>query len=125
MTVTVLALAQQGVRAGEIPSGLVDPTRPQIGDVPVAAKPVEATGPVLQSTMVSPTLRRAMISGRFYSIGDKLDGARIADIRPYEVILKEAGQERRLRLLPTLTKERLNTDMKTLPGKANGNPAAR
>lgn len=126
MTVTVLALAQQDARGSGIPSGLPDPTRPQVGAAPVAVdKPAEPTGPVLQSTMVSPTLRRAMISGRMYGVGDKLGAASITDIRPYEVVLREAGRERRLRLLPGLAKERSNADMKISPVKTDGDPAAR
>lgn len=104
MTVTVLTLAQHGVRAGEIPAGLSDPTQPQTGEVFIAAKPVEPTGPVLQSTMISPTLRRAVISGRSYKVGDRFDGAVIADIQPYEVTLRREGRETRLRLLPRLAK---------------------
>ena len=53
-----------------------------------------ATGPELQSTMISPTFRRAIISGRTYKQGDQIDGAVVADIQPYEVTLKQGGRER-------------------------------
>ncbi|MEK7815911.1 MAG: hypothetical protein AAB294_03725 [Pseudomonadota bacterium] len=85
---------------------LLDPTRPhQAGpEAPVTAQEA-VTGPELQSTMISTVFRRAIISGRTYKVGDKIDGAVIADIQPYEVTLKQRGRETRLRLLPRLTKE--------------------
>jgi hypothetical protein len=67
-----------------------------------AAKP---TGPMLQSTFISASQRRAVISGRSYTVGDKLGGGTITDIQPYEVVLKKADRETRLRLLPKLAKE--------------------
>lgn len=104
---TVAALSLVSVaHAVEDPGKLPDPTRPhQVG----VASPVTAreavTGPELQSTMISTVFRRAIISGRTYKVGDKIDGAVIADIQPYEVTLKQGGRESRLRLLPRLTKE--------------------
>lgn len=85
---------------------LPDPTRPFVG-AEASAVPQEATvstGPQLQSTMISPTFRRAVISGRSYKVGDRFDGAVIADIQPYEVTLRRDGRETRLRLLPRLAK---------------------
>lgn len=85
---------------------LSDPTRPAVGaeSPAVPGKAAAPTGPQLQSTMISPTFRRAVISGRSYNVGDKFDGAVIADIQPYEVTLRREGRETRLRLLPRLTK---------------------
>lgn len=92
--------------AAEDVGRLPDPTRPFVG-VETSAVPQEATvptGPQLQSTMISPTFRRAVISGRSYKVGDRFDGAVIADIQPYEVTLRRDGRETRLRLLPRLAK---------------------
>ena len=92
-------------QAAEDVRQLPDPTRPyQPGTAPVGAQET-ATGPELQSTMISLTFRRAVISGRTYKQGDKIDGAVIMSIQPYEVTLKQDGRETRLRLLPRLTKE--------------------
>ncbi len=92
--------------AVEDPGKLPDPTRPHQTGVaaPVTAREA-VTGPELQSTMISTVFRRAIISGRTYKVGDRIDGAVIADIQPYEVTLKQGGRETRLRLLPRLTKE--------------------
>lgn len=94
---------------------LSDPTRPHLpGAAPVDAREI-AVGPELQSTMISLTFRRAIINGRTYKQGDKIDGAVITSIQPYEVTLKQGGRETRLRLLPKLTKEPNVSDRK--PGK--------
>lgn len=89
--------------AVDIAAGLVDPTRPSYGGVSAADERPAGSG--LQSTYVSASRRRAVIGGRTYSVGDKFGGAVIADIQPYEVILKQAGRETRLRLLPKMAKE--------------------
>lgn len=94
---------------------LSDPTRPhQPGAAPADAREI-VTGPELQSTMISLSFRRAIINGRTYKQGDKIDGAVITNIQPYEVTLKQGGRETRLRLLPKLTKEPNVSDRK--PGK--------
>ncbi len=96
---------------------LVDPTRPQTGVV--AYEPGHGgSGPVLQSTYVSPGMKRAVINGKPYTVGDKVRGAVITDIRPYEVVMKQAGRERRLRLLPMLpkTQQSVKTNIKRSGG---------
>ena len=93
-------------RASESLAGLSDPTRPWAGrgaDVSPAAG--RAGGPVLQSTLVAPGAKRAVIDGRGYAVGDKFGAAVITDIRPYEVVLTQSGRAWRLRLLPELTKD--------------------
>jgi hypothetical protein len=87
-------------------AGLVDPTRP-MGAV-TSSSPrgyTRPTGPVLQSTMVSAKRRIAVISGRRYTVGDKVGSAEIVEIRSYEVVLKRGGRISYLRLMPALTKD--------------------
>jgi hypothetical protein len=82
---------------------LSDPTRPNRGSAsPVSVTPV-FRGPVLQATRVSAQNKLAIISGRAVTVGDAVDGAVVADIRPYEVVLRRGGRETTLRLLPKLT----------------------
>lgn len=103
---TVLAIGMGVVavtQASDALSGLPDPTRPSYVSVAAGAK-AERTGPVLQSTFISVSQRRAVISGRSYKVGDKFGGGVITDIQPYEVVWKQAGRETRLRLLPRLAK---------------------
>lgn len=96
---------------------LVDPTRPQIG-VAVYESGYGGNGPVLQSTYVSPGIKRAVINGKSYTVGDKVRGAVITDIRSYEVVMKQAGREKRLRLLPMLpkTQKSVKTNIKRSGG---------
>jgi hypothetical protein len=80
-------------------AGLVDPTRPSSAYADV--EPAYA-GPVLQSTMIAPGTKRAIISGKTYRVGDPLGAAVVVDIRPYEVVLNQNGLESRLRLVPAV-----------------------
>lgn len=106
---TGIAGAADGLR------GLPDPTRPYTAAEVAAPSTTYRSGPVLQSTRVSPTARQAMISGRTYKVGDRIDGAVVADIQPYEVTLRSGTRLTQLRLLPKLVKE-----PKALPGKQSG-----
>jgi MSHA biogenesis protein MshK len=101
----MMAGVVSGSQAENTVSGLVDPTRPSYISPSADTKMTQYSGPVLQSTFVSESRRRAVISGKTYKVGDKFGGAMIADIHPYEVVLKQAGRERRLRLLPKLAKQ--------------------
>jgi hypothetical protein len=105
-----------GSQAEDTVSGLVDPTRPSYVGASAATKTQHA-GPVLQSTFVSASRQRAVISGTTYKVGDKFGGAMITDIQPYEVVLKQAGRETRLRLLPKLAKE---TYVVKIPANSQG-----
>lgn len=95
-----------GSQANDSLAGLADPTQPAYSSGTsgglVAQKPA---GPILQSTFISTSQRRAVISGKNYAVGDKFGGAVITEIQPYEVVIKRAGKESHLRLLPKLAKE--------------------
>lgn len=94
-----------GSQANDSLAGLVDPTQPPYSGTSGRNAAPKSTGPMLQSTFISTSQRRAVISGKTYKVGDKFGGAVIADIQPYEVVLIQAGRETRLRLLPKLAKE--------------------
>ncbi|MEW6330525.1 MAG: hypothetical protein AB1560_03595 [Pseudomonadota bacterium] len=85
-------------------AGLADPTQPAYGTTGKAGS-AGTTGSALQSTFVSASQRRAVINGRTYKVGDKYGGGVIADIQPYEVVVKQANRESRLRLMPKLAKQ--------------------
>lgn len=87
-------------------AGLADPTQPVYSRATaLGAVSVKAASPVLQSTFISASQRRAVIGGRTYAVGEKYGGGTITDIQPYEVVLKKGERETRLRLLPKLAKE--------------------
>ncbi len=96
LLVCAAAIAEDGL------AGLVDPTRPVNASVEIVE--YLPAGPVLQSTMTAPGMKRAVISGQIYSVGERVGNRVITDIRPYEVILDQAGAETRLRLVPPLAK---------------------
>lgn len=98
-----LALAWGPAATG---GSLSDPTRPpDFTPRSAGAGPSAPAGPVLQSTLVAPNRKTAIISGKQVQIGDTFQGAVITDITAYEVRMSRGGRETRLRLLPKLTKE--------------------
>lgn len=103
---TVYVLALVGVPA--MAESLPDPTRPMdvVTSSRVGAAPIESYGPVLQSTLVSPHRRSAVISGQPVKIGDTFAGSVVVDISSYEVRMSRAGRETSLRLSPKLAKEK-------------------
>lgn len=89
--------------AGATP--LPDPTRPADAPVARARSAAAPAGPVLQSTLVSPTRRTAVIDGRVVGVGDEVHGGTVIEIQPYEVRIHKNGRDASLRLLPRLAKE--------------------
>jgi len=94
-----------GRQANDSLAGLVDPTQPAYSGTSGGTAASKPAGPLLQSTFISTSQRRAVISGKSYKVGDKFGGGVITEIQPYEVVMKRAGKESHLRLLPKLAKE--------------------
>lgn len=104
----LLALAWAGAGSA---SSLSDPTRPPDFAARTArAAPAGPARPVLQSTLVAPDRKTAVISGKQVQIGDSFQGAVITDITAYEVRMRKGGRETRLRLAPTLIKATGNAE---------------
>ncbi len=98
----VLAMVTVSTMAESLP----DPTRPDVGGAQATVSAVRYE-PVLQSTLVSPQRRSAVISGQRVKIGDIFEGATVMDITPHEVRLSRGGHETTLlRLQPKLVKEK-------------------
>jgi len=90
--------------AADVFDGLPDPTRPsgwQDGGGSIAAQ-----GLVLQSTSVSASRRIAVINGQRLAVGDRVQGATVVDVQPFQVRLQRAGADITLRLTPPLAKEK-------------------
>ena len=75
---------------------LVDPTQPMGASAP-------RRGLVLESTMISPERRLAMINGRVLGVGGRINGAVVTNIKPYAVTLRKGGRKIHLRLVPKIT----------------------
>jgi MSHA biogenesis protein MshK len=83
---------------------LADPTRPpsvveSTGEVAVAP-----TGPRLQSVLISPTRRVAVIDGKAVALGAKLGEATVETITESAVVLRYAGRRETLQLNPAVNK---------------------
>jgi hypothetical protein len=93
---TLFSVSVQAMEVNELP----DPTNPY-GPVAGAAP---ARG--VQSILITPRRKQAIIHGRTFNVGDRVDNAVIVDILPYEVILNDGGHEKRMRLVPSLDKRK-------------------
>ena len=86
---------------------LRDPTRPPPGAFAVSkagGKPVARKTMTLQTVLISPQRRTVVISGRVMSIGDRMDGYRLVEIREAEVVMRGSKGTRTLRLYPAVSK---------------------
>ena len=103
LAASALALAC-GAAWGE---GLSDPTRPppeihrgrgqvRSGEVP--------RGLVLQSVLIHPDMRSAIINGEHVMLGQKIGGQRLVKVAETEVVLLNGAERRTLRLFPGVDK---------------------
>ena len=104
-----------------------DPTRPPVGyaaespELPAA----EPGGPRLQSVLISPSHRAAIISGVMVKEGDKFGDAVLVKVAESEVVLRSAGASQVLKLYPGVEKREIVPGDKgdTRRSKAGGAPA--
>ena len=87
------------------PAYLPDPTRPPALLGPQANEAAAtAAAPELQSVLISPRRRVAVISGRAVQVGDKVGEARVARITDSEVVLRSGQDTQVLKLFPQIEK---------------------
>lgn len=102
--VVLLALCIPTLLLADLTNDLADPTRPNVKrerivvNKKVIAKPKEAL--FLQSTLVAPNRRLAVINGKTFYVGGRVADAEIIDIAPHQVTLLRSGVREVLRLLP-------------------------
>lgn len=107
-TLALLLSLPAAVAQADALGDLPDPTRPY--RAAVAAARTDGGG-LLQSTLVSPSRRWAVIDGAARRIGDRVGDRVIVAIGPYEVVLRDArGGMHRLRLGPRI-KDRAPQDL--------------
>lgn len=83
---------------------LIDPTRPPASPEKNSAAERESAAPVLQSILISPTRRIAIISGSTLKAGDKFGNAQLLSIGENEVVLRTGKNLQVLKLHPSLHK---------------------
>ena len=83
--------------------GIADPTRPP-GGLAETAEAVGAGGPVLQSVMLSPSRKVAVISGEMVVLGGRYGSSRLVRLTETEAVLKNGADVTVLRLYPQVDK---------------------
>jgi MSHA biogenesis protein MshK len=103
LAASALALAA-GAACGE---GMSDPTRPPAGfhlGIGPARSGGATGGLVLQSVLIYPDARSAIISGEHVLLGQKIGGERLVKVAETEVVLLNGAERRTLRLFPSADK---------------------
>jgi hypothetical protein len=102
-----------------------DPTQPPVGYATESPElPAASGGLTLQSVLISPSHRAAIISGVMVKEGDRLGDAVLVKVAENEVVLKSAGASQVLKLYPGVDKRELSGEKGgTRRGKTGGAPA--
>lgn len=112
-TLTALILGFCGAAGAQ---GMTDPTRPPGGMGAAAGDEAVSAGPVLQSVMLSPGRKVAMISGEVVVLGGRYGSARLVKLTESEAVLKNGSETIVLRLFP-LVEKRVAGSAKNSAGK--------
>jgi len=101
MVFPLAALASGAVWA----QALNDPMRPPAAIAAEAESGGSAAdGPVLQSVMITPTLKAAIISGEMVKLGGKFGDAKLVKVSESEVVLKSGEETQVLKMYPGVEK---------------------
>ncbi len=88
-----------------VAQGLSDPTRPQSAPEERAASPAEVPASRLQSVLISPARKLAVIDGQTVALGGRIGDATVISIAPTQVILQAGATYQTLKLLPGIEKK--------------------
>jgi MSHA biogenesis protein MshK len=110
-----LAALMTGVATAQA-QALRDPTRPPGVAAIKAAPGVAPGGLVLQSILISPERKAAVINGKVVGPGESIDGYMLIAIAEDVAVLKDGDRIQRLRLYPAVDMKR----QKDIPGGING-----
>jgi hypothetical protein len=98
-TLARAALLLLWVYCASVPAqGMRDPMRPPLGLAPAAPAAEPGFGPQLQSVMLSPSRRSAIISGRLVARGESYGDAVLEEVAADHVVLRRGGSTQVLRL---------------------------
>lgn len=112
---TGLAVLMAGVTVAQA-QALRDPTRPPGMSANKAAPGAATSGLVLQSILISPERKMAVISGKVVGPGESIDGYMLIAIAEDVAVLKDGDRIQKLRLYPAVDMKR----QKDMPGGTNG-----
>ncbi len=85
---------------------LPDPTKPAIGVIQPLGGADNPGGPHLQSILISPKRKLAVINGQTLHVGDTFGNAVVVKISAQEVVLKSGGELQVLKLFPDVEKRK-------------------
>jgi len=105
ITLTAILLSAMQIAAAD---PLPDPTRPSIdlsngAGGAAESTPVENVPQGLQSIIISPQYRAAIINGETVSLGGKLGDSRLVEVRENSVVLQNAHGQRVMELFPKVS----------------------
>jgi MSHA biogenesis protein MshK len=112
-----LVLLAPGLAAGQ---ALSDPMRPPEGLGPAGPEQGLESGPVLQSVMIAPAMRAAIISGQLVKQGERYGDAVLVKVAESEVVLRSGAETRVLKLYPGVDKRETAPAAKGPPRRARG-----
>jgi MSHA biogenesis protein MshK len=99
----VLGVLLAGVAAAQ-GAPLADPTRPPSAVEPSGNELAVPAGPRLQSVLISPSRRVAVIDGKTLGLGEKFGAATLEAVTETAVVLKYPDRRETLRLNPGVEK---------------------
>ena len=82
----------------------VDPTRPPLIELPSSAGEGQPAGPRLESVLIAPDRRIAVINGQQFTVGGKVSGGEVVRITESEVVIRKAEGTQTLKLVPEFAK---------------------
>jgi MSHA biogenesis protein MshK len=98
-----------------------DPTKPPSSVLSAIPENEGRQGNVLQSVLITPTDRVAIIGGERFKVGDRYGDARVVRISENEVVLRSASGSETLHLYPNIEIKPIKPPVAAAP-KAAGKP---
>lgn len=103
-TSILLAVACMALASAAVAQALRDPTRPPAMSAKGAAGKIEQSGWILQSVLISPERRYAIINGEVVPLGGSIAGAELVAIAEERVTLRTQEGLRIVHLFPDVTR---------------------
>lgn len=100
----LLAAAMLPVLAPADAQDLADPTRPPNASAP-GGPPESTAGTQLQSVLISPGRRLAIINGKSVALGDAVGESKVVKITETEVVLQKGTETEVLKMYPGVDKQ--------------------
>ena len=101
MAAAAATLSMASVQA----QALTDPTRPPHADPAGSLQDSAVQGTQLQSVLISPTRRLAIINGTMVPLGGMLGESKVVKITETEVVLQKGSETEVLKLFPGVEKQ--------------------